>query len=101
MRVQHLMHDGKLRPHIPTAGARIMETGKLRYDALFEVEDPVHLRTSPNSAKSALSLRSAKCSSCVDIKPVARCGGQSRLTQRTLARALSVNAQLSNVARKY
>jgi len=34
--VQHLMHDGKLRPHIPTAGVRITGTSELRYDALFE-----------------------------------------------------------------
>jgi hypothetical protein len=29
------MHDGKLHPHIPTAGVRITEAGKLRYDVLF------------------------------------------------------------------
>jgi uncharacterized protein (DUF488 family) len=34
--VQHLMHDGKLRPHIPTEGVRVTEIGKLRYDVLFE-----------------------------------------------------------------
>ena len=34
--VQHLMHDGKLRPHILTAGARTTAEGKLRYDVLFE-----------------------------------------------------------------
>jgi len=33
---QHLMHDGKLRPHIPTAGVRITGTSELRYDVLFE-----------------------------------------------------------------
>jgi uncharacterized protein (DUF488 family) len=37
--VQHLMHDGKLRPHIQTAGVRINEAGKLRYDMLFEMDD--------------------------------------------------------------
>jgi uncharacterized protein (DUF488 family) len=36
VRVEHLMHDGKLRPHIPTAGVRGSEAGKLRYDVLFE-----------------------------------------------------------------
>jgi uncharacterized protein (DUF488 family) len=34
--VQHLMHDGKLSPHIPTAGVRVNETGKLRYDVVLE-----------------------------------------------------------------
>ncbi|HLJ83811.1 MAG TPA: DUF488 domain-containing protein [Candidatus Eremiobacteraceae bacterium] len=34
----HLMHNGELRPHIPTAGVRVTETGKLRYDVLFERE---------------------------------------------------------------
>lgn len=33
--VQHLMHDGKLKPHIPTAGGRITADGTLRYDVLF------------------------------------------------------------------
>ncbi len=28
------MHDGKLRPHIPTAGARVTTENKLRYDVL-------------------------------------------------------------------
>ncbi|MGA8533744.1 MAG: DUF488 domain-containing protein [Candidatus Tumulicola sp.] len=36
--VQHLMHDGKLRPHIPTAGVRTTAEGTLRYDVLFEVD---------------------------------------------------------------
>jgi uncharacterized protein (DUF488 family) len=36
--VKHLMHDGKIRPHLPTAGVRVTETGTLRYDQLF-VED--------------------------------------------------------------
>ncbi len=36
--VQHLMHDGKLRPHIPTAGVRTTAEGTLRYDELFEVD---------------------------------------------------------------
>ena len=30
--VQHLMHDGKLVPHIPTAGARLRPDGLLVYD---------------------------------------------------------------------
>jgi uncharacterized protein (DUF488 family) len=37
--VQHVLHDGKLRPHIPTAGVRITAEGKLRYDVLFETDD--------------------------------------------------------------
>jgi len=37
--VQHLMHDGKLRPHIPTAGVRVTADGSLRYDVLFETEN--------------------------------------------------------------
>jgi uncharacterized protein (DUF488 family) len=37
--VEHLMHDGKLRPHIPTAGVRATAEGKLRYDVLFETAD--------------------------------------------------------------
>jgi hypothetical protein len=28
--------DGKLRPHLPTVGVRVTETGTLRYDVLFE-----------------------------------------------------------------
>ncbi len=32
--VEHLMHNGKLRPHIPTAGARVTTENKLRYDVL-------------------------------------------------------------------
>ncbi len=32
VRVEHLMHDGKLRPHIPTEGVRVTEDGRLRYD---------------------------------------------------------------------
>jgi uncharacterized protein (DUF488 family) len=35
-RVCHLMHDGRLSPHIPTAGVRITPVGGLRYDVLFE-----------------------------------------------------------------
>ncbi|HEY8321311.1 MAG TPA: DUF488 domain-containing protein [Candidatus Baltobacteraceae bacterium] len=38
--VLHLMHDGKLRPHVPTAGARVTAEGGLRYDVLL-VEDAV------------------------------------------------------------
>jgi len=34
--VQHLMHDGRLQPHIPTAGYRVTEDGRLRYDVLFD-----------------------------------------------------------------
>lgn len=33
--VEHLMHDGSLRPHVPTAGARVTPEGTLRYDVLF------------------------------------------------------------------
>lgn len=36
--VNHLMHDGTLRPHIPTAGVRVTPEGKLRYDVLFQPE---------------------------------------------------------------
>jgi uncharacterized protein (DUF488 family) len=36
--VQHLMHDGTLRPHMPTAGVRVTASGTLRYDLLFETE---------------------------------------------------------------
>jgi len=32
--VEHLMHDGKLHPHVPTEGIRVTETGRLRYDVL-------------------------------------------------------------------
>ncbi len=38
--VRHLMHDGSLRPHQPTAGVRVTPEGTLRYDVLFE-EDSV------------------------------------------------------------
>lgn len=34
--VEHLMHDGTLRPHVPTPGVRILPDGVLRYDVLFE-----------------------------------------------------------------
>jgi len=37
--VQHLMHDGKLRPHILTAGVRVTPKRTLRYDVLFESDD--------------------------------------------------------------
>ncbi|GHJ37508.1 DUF488 family protein [Streptomyces sp. TS71-3] len=30
---RHLMHDGRINPHIPTAGARLREDGLLVYDA--------------------------------------------------------------------
>ena len=33
--VQHLMHDGKLRPHVLTAGVRATAQRTLRYDVLF------------------------------------------------------------------
>ena len=36
--VKHLMHDGKLQPHVPTAGVRVLPTGVLRYDVLFTPE---------------------------------------------------------------
>lgn len=39
--VQHLMHDGKLRPHIPTSGVRVTDDGTLRYDVLFEEAHPL------------------------------------------------------------
>jgi uncharacterized protein (DUF488 family) len=32
--VLHLMHDGKLRPHVPTDGARATSEGQLRYDSM-------------------------------------------------------------------
>jgi hypothetical protein len=37
--VQHLMHDGKLRAHIPTPGVRTTAERTLRYDVLFETDD--------------------------------------------------------------
>lgn len=37
--VQHLMHDGKLHPHVPTAGARVTAEGTLRYDVLLVAEN--------------------------------------------------------------
>jgi uncharacterized protein (DUF488 family) len=40
--VWHLMHDGKLRPHIPTAGVRVTEMRELRYDVFFEADHPAH-----------------------------------------------------------
>jgi len=42
--VRHLMHDGKLRPHIPTAGVRMTAEGKLRYDVLFEAPFAIRVR---------------------------------------------------------
>ena len=33
--VLHLMHDAKLRPHVPTEGVRVTADGQLRYDATF------------------------------------------------------------------
>lgn len=36
--VDHLMHDGKLRVHVPTPGVRRTEEGQLRYDVLFTAE---------------------------------------------------------------
>ncbi len=38
--VLHMMHDGALRPHIPTAGVRVADDGTLRYDVLFEPDEP-------------------------------------------------------------
>jgi uncharacterized protein (DUF488 family) len=32
--VLHLMHDGKLRPHVPTDGVRATSEGQLRYDSM-------------------------------------------------------------------
>jgi uncharacterized protein (DUF488 family) len=32
--VRHLMHDGSLRPHQPTAGVRVTPEGTLRYDLM-------------------------------------------------------------------
>lgn len=37
--VEHLMHEGKLRAHIPTAGARVIARDQLRYDVLFQTEN--------------------------------------------------------------
>ncbi|MDP9025432.1 MAG: DUF488 domain-containing protein [Candidatus Eremiobacteraeota bacterium] len=45
VRVRHLMHDGKLRPHLPTAGVRVTETGTLRYDVPFEPKDSTRVLT--------------------------------------------------------
>ena len=36
--VRHLMHDGTLAAHRPTAGVRVTAEGKLRYDVLFETD---------------------------------------------------------------
>lgn len=36
--VRHLMHDGKLRQHVPTPGVRVTANGTLRYDVLFQTE---------------------------------------------------------------
>lgn len=36
--VGHVMHDGTLRSHVPTAGVRVTPEGKLRYDVLFQAE---------------------------------------------------------------
>jgi uncharacterized protein (DUF488 family) len=38
--VQHLMHDGSRRPHMPTPGVRVTDAGTLRYDVLFEDVQP-------------------------------------------------------------
>jgi len=38
--VEHLMHDGTLQVHIPTAGVRVTGDGKLRYDVLSEEHEP-------------------------------------------------------------
>jgi uncharacterized protein (DUF488 family) len=37
--VKHLMHDGTLHDHIPTAGVRVTDKGTLRYDVLFEAAE--------------------------------------------------------------
>lgn len=34
--VPHLMHDGKLRPHVLTGGVLMVSPDQLRYDVLFE-----------------------------------------------------------------
>ena len=36
--VAHLFGDGKVRPHIPTAGVRVTEGGTLRYDVFTETD---------------------------------------------------------------
>ena len=36
--VRHLMHDGRLQPHVRTAGSRVTPEGSLRYDVLFDNE---------------------------------------------------------------
>jgi uncharacterized protein (DUF488 family) len=38
--VSHLMHDGRLEPHRPTAGVRLCEDGLLVYDATTAPDDP-------------------------------------------------------------
>lgn len=45
--VQHLMHDGTRRPHVPTAGVRVTGAGTLRYDVLFEEDRPELTETPP------------------------------------------------------
>ncbi|MDQ2908004.1 MAG: DUF488 domain-containing protein [Candidatus Eremiobacteraeota bacterium] len=47
--VHHLMHDGKLRPHIPTAGVRVTATGTLRYDMLFQSGDAADTTVEPEA----------------------------------------------------
>ena len=37
--VEHLMHDGNVRTHVPTAGVRVTEQGTLRYDVLFSEDE--------------------------------------------------------------
>jgi len=39
--IQHLMHGGKLRPHIPTASVRVTDDATLRYDLVFAEANPV------------------------------------------------------------
>ncbi len=36
--VRHLMHDGRLQPHVRTAGSRVTADGRLCYDVLFDNE---------------------------------------------------------------
>jgi uncharacterized protein (DUF488 family) len=38
--VEHLMHDGKIKPHVPTPGVRVTDSNSLRYDVLFEIDEP-------------------------------------------------------------
>jgi uncharacterized protein (DUF488 family) len=37
--VSHLMHNGTLQPHVPTAGVRVTPERTLRYDVLFTADE--------------------------------------------------------------